>query len=332
MMRLGISLNETYLIILAALVVIVAGATAYGQWALKKAAWAEQVERIRTVNSRVRMLWWLIAIFPAAFWFNPVALVVFFAFVSFFALREFIALTPTKMSDHWALVLSFYVVIPVQYLLVALDWRTLFTLFIPVYLFLVMPVIMALKKDNELFFERVAKIQWGLMLSVYCISHAPALMNFEVTRFGSTPSFLFLYFTLIVFLGDLFVVVMSAYLGGRPLFDNPHKTVKGLAAGGILAVLCGYGLFFITPFRSWQALLMSVVILVAATMGDMVIAAVKRSMGSRFMDGDRFMTRGTLERLAPLMFAAPLFYHVTQAFFVLDIFDELPLPLWLSLG
>ncbi|HAW44944.1 MAG TPA: phosphatidate cytidylyltransferase [Sutterella sp.] len=329
-MRFGFSLNETYLLILAVLVTIATVSTIYGQFALKKAAWAEQIDRIRTVNSRVRMLWWLIVIFSFAFWFHPTVLIIIFAIISFFALREFIALTPTKSSDHWALVLSFYVVIPLQYALVALDYRALFTLFIPVYLFLLLPVLMAVKRDNELFFDRVAKIQWGLMLSIYCISHAPALLNFEVDRFGSTASFLLIFFLLVVFLGDLFVVIMSAFLGGKTLFDNPHKTVKGLAAGGILAVLCGYGLFWMTPFRSWQALLMSLVILGAGTMGDMVIAAVKRSIGSRFMDGDKYMTRGVLERLAPLMFAAPLFYHITQAFFLLNVFEELPLPAWLS--
>lgn len=322
-MRFGMSINETYLVILFVLIVIAAVSTAYGQWALKHAAWAEQINRIRIVNSRVRMLWWLIAILAFAFWFNMFTLVLIFAVISFFTLREFIALTPTKPSDHIALIVSFYIVIPLQYVLVWFDMDMLFTVMIPVYIFLLMPVIMTLQKDNELFFDRAAKIQWGLMLSVYCVSHAPALMNFDVYRFNSTPSLLFLFFLLVTFLGDLFVVMMSAFLGGRQLFGNPHKTVKGLIVGGTIAVLCGYASFWMTPFRSWQALLMSIVIIVSGTMGDMVIAAVKRSIGSRFMDGEKYITRGTLERLAPLMFSAPVFYHITNAFFQLHIFDEI---------
>ena len=225
------------------------------------------------------------------------------------------ALTPTKASDHWALVISFYVIIPVQNMLIGFDKNSLFTLFIPVYLFLLLPILMSVRKDNDLFLDRVAKVQWGLMLSVYCVSHAPALMNFDIQRFGSSPSLLLLFFLLIVFLGDLFVVIASSYFGGKTLRDNPHKTIKGLLVGGLLAMLVGYALYWMTPFRSWQALVMSFAIVVSGLMGDIVISSVKRSLGSRFMDGDRYIGRGTLERLAPLMFAAPVYYHITQAYF-----------------
>ncbi len=314
-MRLGLTLQETYLLILAVLLLLATFGTAYGQWALRRATSTEQIDRIRAVNSRVKTGWWLILIFTIAFWAGQTVLLVIFAIISFFTFREFVALTPTKPSDHWALVISFYVIIPVQYLLIGFDKNSLFTLFIPVYLFLLLPILMSVRKDNDLFLDRVAKVQWGLMLSVYCVSHAPALMNFDIQRFGSSPSLLLLFFLLIVFLGDLFVVIASSYFGGKPLRDNPHKTVKGLLVGGLLAMLAGYALYWMTPFRSWQALVMSFTIVVSGLMGDIVISSVKRSLGSRFMDGDRYIGRGTLERLAPLMFAAPVYYHITQAYF-----------------
>ena len=314
-MRLGLTLQETYLLILAVLLLLATFGTAYGQWALRRATSTEQIDRIRAVNSRVKTGWWLILIFTIAFWAGQTVLLVIFAIISFFTFREFVALTPTKPSDHWALVISFYVIIPVQYLLIGFDKNSLFTLFIPVYLFLLLPILMSVRKDNDLFLDRVAKVQWCLMLSVYCVSHAPALMNFDIQRFGSSPSLLLLFFLLIVFLGDLFVVIASSYFGGKPLRDNPHKTVKGLLVGGLLAMLAGYALYWMTPFRSWQALVMSFAIVVSGLMGDIVISSVKRSLGSRFMDGDRYIGRGTLERLAPLMFAAPVYYHITQAYF-----------------
>ena len=314
-MRLGLTLQETYLLILAVLLLLATFGTAYGQWALRRATSTEQIDRIRAVNSRVKTGWWLILIFTIAFWAGQTVLLVIFAIISFFTFREFVALTPTKPSDHWALVISFYVIIPVQYLLIGFDKNSLFTLFIPVYLFLLLPILMSVRKDNDLFLDRVAKVQWGLMLSVYCVSHAPALMNFDIQRFGSSPSLLLLFFLLIVFLGDLFVVIASSYFGGKPLRDNPHKTVKGLLVGGLLAMLAGYALYWMTPFRSWQALVMSFAIVVSGLMGDIVISSVKRSLGSRFMDGDRYIGRGTLERLAPLMFAAPVYYQITQAYF-----------------
>ena len=314
-MRLGLTLQETYLLILAVLLLLATFGTAYGQWALRRATSTEQIDRIRAVNSRVKTGWWLILIFTIAFWAGQTVLLVIFAIISFFTFREFVALTPTKASDHWALVISFYVIIPVQYLLIGFDKNSLFTLFIPVYLFLLLPILMSVRKDNDLFLDRVAKVQWGLMLSVYCVSHAPALMNFDIQRFGSSPSLLLLFFLLIVFLGDLFVVIASSYFGGKTLRDNPHKTIKGLLVGGLLAMLVGYALYWMTPFRSWQALVMSFAIVVSGLMGDIVISSVKRSLGSRFMDGDRYIGRGTLERLAPLMFAAPGYSHITQAYF-----------------
>lgn len=314
-MRLGITLQETYQLVLLVLVLLIAIGTSYGQWAVRRATSTEQIERIRVLNSRVRAGWWLILIFAIAFWGGMNFLLVVFAFISFLTFREFVALTPTKVSDHWALVVSFYIVIPLQYLLIGLDQYLLFTLFIPVYLFLLLPVLMSIGHDNELFLERVAKIQWGLMLSVYCVSHAPALMNFEIVRFGSSASLMLLFFLLIVFIGDLFVVMASSFFGGKTLRDNPHKTMKGIAVGGFAAILLGYALFWMTPFRTWQALIMAIAIVVCGALGDIVMASIKRSLGSRFMDGDKYLGRGTLERLAPLMFAAPVYYHITQNYF-----------------
>ena len=301
-MRLGITLQETYTLVLTVLVLLAVFGTSYCQWAIRKATAPEQIERIQVVNSRVKMGWWLIAVFTLAFWAGQTVILIVFALVSFFTFREFVALTPTKVSDHWALVVSFYIVIPLQYVLIGLDLYWLFTVFIPVYLFLLLPVLMSLRPDSDRFLERVAKVQWGLMLSVYCISHAPALMNFDITRFGSSPSLLLLFYLLIVFLGDLIVVMASSYFGGKPLRDNPHKTIKGILIG-------------MTPFRTWQALVMAIVIVVTGAFGDIVISSVKRSLGSRFMDGDKYIGRGNLERLAPLMFSAPIYYHITQAYF-----------------
>ena len=317
-MRLGLSLNEAYLLVLAGLVLLAIIGTGYGQWAIRRAVSPEQIARIRVVNSRVRMGWWLILIFTIAFSLGHNYLLAVFGIISFFLFREFVALTPTRPSDHWALVASFYIVIPVQYVLIGLGQYTFFTLFIPVYFFMLLPVLMMIRQDHNLFLERVAKIQWGLMLSVYCLSHAPALVNLSFDRYGSNASFLLLFLLLVVFLGDLFAVMASSYFGGKALRDNPNKTIKGVALGGRRTIKIGYAMFWMTPFRSEQALLMALAITLSGIVGDVIIAAVKRSLGSRFMDGDQYITRGTLERLAPLMFAAPVFYHITESHWALS--------------
>ena len=145
------------------------------------------------------MAWWLIAVFTIAFLLGMPALLIFFAFLSFFLLREFIAITPTKPSDHYALVIAFYVAIPIQYVAVGFDLPELYTLFIPVYLFLALPVIMALSQDTDRYLERVAKVQWGIMLCVFCLSHAPAIATLDLTRYNSSGPLLMLFFLLVIF-------------------------------------------------------------------------------------------------------------------------------------
>jgi phosphatidate cytidylyltransferase len=126
--------------------------------------------------ARVRAWWWMVGVFAAAFLLGRNATIAMFAFISFFALREFLTLTPTKIGDHRALSVAFFIVIPIQYLLIATSWYGLFSIFIPVYGFLFLPSISVLAHDTESFLERSAKIQWGLMITVYCISHVPALL------------------------------------------------------------------------------------------------------------------------------------------------------------
>ncbi len=317
MMRLGFNIEEAYLLILTCLISLAAIATCYGQWATSRASSIQQQQRIRNVNSRVRTAWWLIAIFAVAFWLGQGALLVVFALISFFVLREFIALTPTHHTDYWALVIAFYIAIPVQYLLIAFEQYVFFALFIPVYLFLLLPVIMAVTHDTDRYLERVAKVQWGLMLAIFSISHAPAISLLDFDRYSSSGPLMLVYFLLIVFLGDLFSVLMSSMLGGRPLQSNANKTVKGVLVGSVLTLLCGLGLFWMTPFRLWQAGLMTLAVQLAGIMGDLVISSVKKSLGATYQASDDiYITRGALERMAPLTFAAPVYYHLTVVFFM----------------
>jgi len=318
MMRLGIPLEAAYLLILSCLILLAAAATGYGQWASSRAATLQQQQRIRVVNSRVRSAWWLICIFAVAFWLGQGALLVVFAFISFFLLREFIALTPTHNTDHWALVIAFYIAIPVQYLLIACEQYLFFTLFIPVYLFLLLPVVMAASHDTDRYLERVAKVQWGVMLAIFCVSHAPAIALLDFNRYSSSGPLMLAYFLIVVFFADVFAVLMSSILGGRPLRSNANKTVKGTLAGSLLTLVCGVALYWLSPFRMWQAALMTLAVIITALMGDLVSSSVKKSLGAHYhgTEDDVYITRGVLERMAPLTFAAPVFFHLVVIFFM----------------
>ena len=208
------------------------------------------------------------------------------------------------------LVIAFYLAIPIQYILVYLDFPAVYTVFIPVYLFLALPVVAALSHDTDRYLERVAKVQWGVMICVFCVSHAPALANLELERFNSTGLLVLLYFLITVFCTDLFAVISSSALGGRAMKMSPNKTTKGYLVGGALGLAVGTALFWLTPFQLWQASLFSLAIVLSCIVGDIVINSVKVSLGARNYDGELYIGRGILERLAPLTFAAPVFYHL----------------------
>jgi hypothetical protein len=69
-----------------------------------------------------------------------------FGVFSFLALREFITLVHTRRGDHRSLILAFFVVLPLQYVHRGAHFD-LFSVFIPVYVFLAIPVVSALAGD-----------------------------------------------------------------------------------------------------------------------------------------------------------------------------------------
>jgi Predicted CDP-diglyceride synthetase/phosphatidate cytidylyltransferase len=150
-------------------------------------------ETIANLNARVRAWWVMVAIIAVNFLLGRNATIVLFAIASVFALREFITLTPTRPGDHLPLVVCFYVLLPVQYWLIGDDWYNLFAIFLPVYGFLLLPVLTAFSGDTEQFLERVTKVQWGLMITVYCISYAPALLLLKIPGFAGQNLLLMIY-------------------------------------------------------------------------------------------------------------------------------------------
>jgi len=311
-----LSLQHTFLAVFAGLALLSAGATLLVHRLALRTTDPVKLTWIGLLNSRLHASWLILLLFAVGFALGEVALAVIFALASFFALREFVALTPIKPADHTALIVAFYVVVPLQYMLVASGWYQLYAVFIPVYLFLILPVVMAWRHDTELYLQRVAKVQWGLMLSVYCVSHAPAIATLEPPGYEGRGPLLLLYFLLVVQISDMFAVMASASFGRTPLRSNPNKSREGALIGGSAAGALGTLLWWMTPFTWWQAALMSAAIVFASFMGGLVLASVKRSLGERQWDQGVALSRGVLERLDGITFSAPVFFHLTVYFFV----------------
>jgi len=311
------SLSDKLLILFAGICSLLALASLIGFALSRKITSGSSRATVDNLNARIKAWWVMVAIFALSFGLGKGATVVLFALTSFYTLREFVSLTPTRAADHLLLVGAFYVLLPLQYWLIWTDWYALFMILIPVYGFLLLPSLAALKGDAEQFLLRVSRIQWALMLTVYCISHAPALIMLDIPGYDG-QGFLLLFFLITVAqLSDVMQYVFGKLMGKTKVAPvvSPSKTVEGLVGGGLSAVLAGAGLWWITPFSPVEAAAMALAIVAMGFFGGLALSAVKRSMGVKDWGTMISGHGGVLDRMDSLSFAAPVFFHLTRYFY-----------------
>lgn len=273
---------------------------------------------IDNLNARINAWWVMVVVIGIAFWLGHWAVILLFYAVSFYALREFLTLTPTRRSDYPALVAAFYLALPLQYLLIAADWHGLFSIFIPVYVFLLLPILASMGGDSTNFLERTSKVQWGLMIAVFCVSFVPALLTLDIAGFEGRNLLLIAYLVIVVQLSDVLQYVCGKLFGKRKIAPNlsPSKTVEGFVAGIALASLIGGCLWFITPFSFWQSLLIALLINLLGFAGGIVMSAIKRDRGVKDWGHMIEGHGGMLDRLDSVCFAAPIFFHLVRYWWV----------------
>jgi phosphatidate cytidylyltransferase len=270
---------------------------------------------VDNLNRRIKAWWIMALVVSAALMAGPRAVIVLFAFVSFAALREFMTLTPTQRGDHDSLSLSFFGVLPFQYVLVWIHWYGLFTIFIPVYAFLILPAMTVVSGDTKDFLARTSQTQWGLMICVYCISHVPAMLMLRIPHFD--PAMLVIFLIVVVQASDVLQYIWGKLLGRRKIAPavSPSKTVEGFAGGILTATGLGAALWWLTPYNIWQAAAISLLITFMGFLGGLVMSAIKRDRGVKDWGHIIEGHGGMLDRLDSLCFAAPIFFHLTRYFF-----------------
>jgi phosphatidate cytidylyltransferase len=272
---------------------------------------------LQNLNTRIRSWWVMILVGGAALLAGRLAVILLFAFLSFLSLREFLTQTPGRRADHSALFACFFIALPVQYLLIWMNWYGLFAIFIPVYGFLALPVLAAVFTDTERFLDRTASTHWGLMVCVYCVSHIPALLTLQIPGYEGRTPLLVVFVVLIAQVSDILQYVWGKLLGRHRVAPglSPSKTVEGLVGGVLSATLLGTLLWRITPFTPWQAALFAFFIAILGFLGGLVMSAIKRDRGikdwGQLIEGHG----GMLDRLDSLCFSAPVFFHLTRYFF-----------------
>ncbi len=195
---------------------------------------------LETYMTRVQSWWGMVALIGFAMLTGKIGITVLFAFASFAALREFLTLTTKAQADHLSLALAFFVVLPLQYIFVAMEWAGLYAIFIPVYAFLLLPIVSALRGNATKFLIRAAKTQWGLMIAVFCVSHVPALMNLDIAGYGDRAILLVTFLVMVVQLGDLLEYFFGRRIGRTKIAAGlSPKTWEGLACGVGSAMIIG---------------------------------------------------------------------------------------------
>ena len=279
----------------------------------------ERIAASEQFTRDLRAVWAGAVLFWIAWVSGPVGSMLLFGAVSFFALREFVTLTHTRRADHRSLLLAFFVVLPTQYVLVGTRQFNAFTVFIPVYVFFAIPVVSALANDPFRFLERTAKIQWGITVCVYGMSHAPALLLLDLPEYRERGAFLVLWLVAVVAAAQLAQESASRRLRRRPVARAISRSFSWRAwlVGAAAAGLTGLLLYWVTPFNPLAAVAMGVVAGASGTFGEFVMKALKRDAGVRNWRGKSSVTGavGLLDRVAPLCFAAPVFFHSVRWYF-----------------
>ena len=282
-----------------------------------------QAEAAGRFRRDLRAVW----IGTLAFWLawisGPVGATLFFGLFSFLALREFITLLHTRRSDHRSLVVAFFFVLPLQYVIVATRHFDLFTVFIPVYVFFAIPVLSAMAGDPHRFLERNAKIQWGIVVCVYGLSHAPALLLLDFPRYQGRGAFLLFFLVIVAGVAQVVQELASRRLRRRPVARQISRSFSWRAwfLGAFVAAWIGALLYWITPFKAGQALAMAFIAAGCGTLGEFVMKALKRDAGVHHWGNRSSVTGavGLLDRVAPLCFAAPVFFHSVRWYFKLAL-------------
>ena len=276
---------------------------------------------LRKFNADLRAVW----IGAVVFWLSWVSgaggAPVLFGIISFLALREFVTLMQTRRADHRSLMLAFFVVLPVQFVLAGSRSFDLFSVFIPVYVFLAIPVLSALGGDPLRFLERNAKIQWGVMVCVFGLSHAPALLLLQFPGVSDRGAFLVFFLVVVTVAAQMFEELASHRLRRRPVARMIDRSfgLRAWLVACLGASVVGGLLFWITPFKLPQAMAMAFIAGAAGTLGEFVMTALKKDAGVNVWGNSGAVTGavGLLDRVAALCFAAPVFFHSVRWYFQL---------------
>lgn len=267
------------------------------------------------LSRRVVSWWWMITVFTIAILTNRVISTIFLGLVSFLALKEYLSLIPTRRVDR-SILLWAYIAIPIQFTFAHMGRFGLFMTFIPVWMFLFLPARMTLAGYTDGFLRAIGLLSWGLMITVFSLSHTALLLSFGVSHGGGAGPLLFL--VALTQFNDVAQFTWGKLFGKRKIVPrvSPKKTWEGFL-GGLCTTICVAALIgpYLTPMPwAWSALA-GFIIALSGFLGDITISASKRDLGVK--DASNLIPGhgGILDRVDSLIYSAPVFFHFLNFFF-----------------
>ncbi|EKO3538933.1 phosphatidate cytidylyltransferase [Vibrio fluvialis] len=293
-------------VMLAIVAVLVIGTVCY-LWLSRRHTDRDYLE----LKLRIRSWWWMVAIAFVVLALPLNYTLFFMGFLSFLALKEFLSIVPTRMTDRrvifWA-----YLSIPFQFYWLSIGWYGMFIIFIPVYIFLYLPMVMVLIGDTKGFIRSAGVIHWAMMLTVFCISHMAYLLVLPSLNPNAGSLGMLLFLLVMTQFNDVCQYVWGKSFGKHKIVPkvSPNKTWQGFIGGSATVIVVSYfAAPYLTPLNPIQGLVAGVIIAFSGFIGDLVISSVKRDL--RIKDTSQFIPGhgGILDRIDSLMFTAPLFFH-----------------------
>lgn len=269
---------------------------------------------IQNLNQRINAWWIMVLILAVTFALGPIGILCCLMTISLISLYEFLSLTIKGLKKNRVVVIASLLVLLVQYYLIYINWYGLYSIFIPVYVFLFLPLLVLMLKTSDSFLEHTAKIQWGITITAYCLSYIPALFWLNIDGYEGDTMLLIAFLIMVVQLSDVLQYIFGKLWGKHKIAPNlsPSKTVEGFFGGIISASLIGACLFWITPFNFIQAGMISLLITIMGFLGGLVMSGIKRSYGIKDWGNLIKGHGGMLDRVDSLCFSAPIFYHLIR--------------------
>jgi phosphatidate cytidylyltransferase len=265
------------------------------------------------LSVRVKTWWGMLAVFSIATLFNPLVSLFALMFLCFFSLKEYFSILKTRKVVR-QLYLWAYLSIPIQFYWIFIGWYGMFIVFIPVYVFLFLPLPRILGKGTVGFLRSVSSTQWGLMLMVFGLSHL-AFFQIATPEYGAN---LVLFLVVLTQLHDVIQYLVSLFIGKRKVVpsSNPNITWEGFLISAFVTTGVSYNLYpYLTPLNDLFGILSGLLISVACFGGSLAVSVLKRDLLIGDDEKASFIKKSYLTRVDSLAYSAPIFFHVIRYYF-----------------